>query len=205
LAGKLPQKYHELLSIIISQVNWLNRLISDLLDLDHIEQNKLKLNLEYRDLNQIVSVTVDAVKETMILKNQTYQLDIFSDVIPVLVDIDRIQQILFNIIGNAIKYTPKSGHITVNTSITDDFGIIQVNDTGVGMSKEELEHSFELYYRSDEAKKGSTQGHGLGLFIVKSLVDAHSRTINISSEPGVGTNIKVYLPISLHQPDILLD
>ena len=109
-------------------------------------------------------------------------------------DLEKIRQILINLLANAINYTAESGTITLQASETEDEVCLSVSDTGIGMSKEALSRIFERFYRVDKARSRDTGGTGLGLAIVKHIVEVHSGRIEVDSELGKGTTFNVFLP-----------
>ena len=118
-----------------------------------------------------------------------------SEPLKIFADKERIEQVITNIIGNAIKYTPDNGKITVNIGEKDSKAYtVSVSDTGVGIPKEDLEHIFERFYRVDKSRSTDAGGTGLGLSIAKDIVDAHGGDIKIESEYGKGTTVIITLP-----------
>ena len=114
---------------------------------------------------------------------------------PIFADKERIEQVITNIIGNAIKYTPDGGEIKVSVVETDSNNYeISVADTGVGIPKEDLEHIFERFYRVDKSRSTDAGGTGLGLSIAKDIIDAHGGNITMDSEYGKGTTVIITLP-----------
>lgn len=110
------------------------------------------------------------------------------------VDGERIQQVLINLISNAIKFTPQGGHIRVETEDGKMFSVIRVSDDGIGVEPEKLPFIFERFYRADESRDRHTGGSGIGLTIVRSIVKAHGGTIDVESTPGKGSAFTVRIP-----------
>jgi two-component system sensor histidine kinase VicK len=121
-------------------------------------------------------------------------LDLSEQEVTVHADAERVRQILYNLFTNAIKYTPEGGHIMIATRRTQASGVVQVKNSGPGISEQQLEHLFELYYRTDKARQSQIRGTGLGLFIAKYLVEAQAGSIQVASQPGEGTEFTVQLP-----------
>ncbi|MBE2221699.1 MAG: ATP-binding protein, partial [Anaerolineae bacterium] len=104
-------------------------------------------------------------------------------------------QILYNLVNNAIKYTPQAGSIVVSTRVEGETAVIQVTDSGQGMTEEQQAAAFDLYYRTEDADDYDTSGRGLGLYIVKILTEAHGGHVNLTSKPNQGSTFRVYLPM----------
>jgi two-component system phosphate regulon sensor histidine kinase PhoR len=108
-------------------------------------------------------------------------------------DIDRIQQAFNNILHNAIKFTPQNGRIDVKTALKDNFAIVEVSDTGIGISAEDLPHIFERFFKADRSR--ASQGSGLGLAIAKHIVQAHNGQVWVRSRPDQGSTFGFSLPV----------
>jgi len=191
-----PQKRAEFLSIISSQVVRLDRLISDFIELDRLEQGKLSIQPVNCDLIGIINQVAQTMQDSAVREGLKFALVLEADEVVVYADPARLEQILYNLLSNAIKYTPSGGQIHLRAWIEANLAVFQVNDTGSGMSPEELGELFTLYYRTKQAQKSKTSGTGLGLFIVKALIDAHNGHIQVASQPGVGTTFTVRIPLA---------
>jgi signal transduction histidine kinase len=112
-----------------------------------------------------------------------------------LADEDKFSQVIFNLISNAIKYTDKDGDISVNTFEKDGQAVFSIRDGGIGIAPKDLPYIFEYLYRTDESRARDSGGSGIGLSVVKAIVDAHSGTINVESSPGRGSVFTVTLPV----------
>ena len=185
----------EYLSIIASLVDSLNRLICDFLDLDIIEQGNLKIRPVACDLNAIVLDVAEVMRTVARPKAVLIETSLQADLPPLYADPDRVRQILFNLIGNAVKYTNEQDAVIVETGADTDCLLLSVSDHGPGIPAAEIPWLFDLYHRTEEARQSKSKGLGLGLFIVKSLVDLHGGKIFTRSEPGKGTQFTVRLPV----------
>lgn len=198
-AGALEQdsilQVPEYLSVVRSQVETMTRLVSDFLDMDVIEQGKLKIHPVACVLNPIVEEVSSVMQEVASRKNVSIDTELFDLLPNVLGDPGRIRQILYNLITNAIKYTEEGDNIVVKTDSESNYGIIRVSDHGPGISQEDIKKLFVLYHRTEDARQSKTQGLGLGLFIVKSLVDLHQGKILVDSTLGEGTTFTVCFPL----------
>lgn len=192
--GTAPE-VHEYLTIVQSLVDSQNRLISDFLDLDVIEQGRLNIRPESCNPNALVAEVADVMKSVARRKRVHLETRL-QDEMPVLhADPDRIRQVLFNLIGNAIKYTNEGDRVEIETRHAGDRILLIVSDHGPGIPDEDLPRLFDIYHRTEDARRSRTKGLGLGLFIVKSLVDLHHGRITVDSRLGSGTQFTVALPI----------
>lgn len=186
---------HEYLSIVVSLVDALNRLIADFLDLDIIQQGSLKIRPEACNLNPIVLEVAEVMRAVARRKGVLIETQLNDGLPPIHADPDRMQQILFNLVSNAIKYTAEGDQVILETRTTEDAVLLSVTDHGPGIPESELPRLFDLYHRTEEARQSRTKGLGLGLYIVKSLVDLHQGQISARSEVGKGTQLTVSFPV----------
>jgi two-component system phosphate regulon sensor histidine kinase PhoR len=122
------------------------------------------------------------------------RVEVSSDLPPVRVDCGRIEQVLINLVHNAVKFTPESGEIVVSAELADGMLQVSVRDTGAGITAEELPRIFERFYKSDVARR--SPGSGLGLAIAKHIVQAHGGTIWAESTPGAGAAVSFTMPLA---------
>jgi signal transduction histidine kinase/CheY-like chemotaxis protein len=194
-AGEINQTQKEFLEIVDRNVTRLSHLIDDLLDTEKMESGSVQLNRTRVNLVNVVEECLETV--SMLAKNKGLELRWKPPAASVEVYGDRLRllQVLMNLLHNAIKYTPK-GHIEVELESTDFSRILRVRDTGVGLTEEEQRRIFEKFYRTRSGLSSSESGTGLGLTIVRGLVEAHGGQIVVESEAGKGTVFSVSLPIS---------
>ena len=181
---------------IISQIGLLNNMISDLHALDRIEEGKVILDIGSDTINIIVAEVEKAVAVDLEKKNQMLYIDMPAEPVTVRADISKIWRIIYNLLSNAVKYTPAEGEIrfTVRQELNNNI-VLEITDNGTGMTADEVEHLFNPYYRASNAKKSGASGSGLGLYIVKGLVEAHNGRIEVVSQPEEGSTFTVHLPI----------
>jgi signal transduction histidine kinase len=168
------------------------RLITDFLDVSKLETLKPQ---SARDLVQMNVIAEDVVLQHRVTareRNLNLTLDLDADLIPILGDANQLQRALWNLVANAIKFTPSGGSITVTSGMIKKEIFIKIKDTGIGIPKEELPRLFSEFQRLNGAL--NVEGTGLGLFIVKTIVEAHNGTISVESEVGVGTTFTVMVP-----------
>lgn len=187
----------EFLDIIASQSDRLRRLINDLLDLDQIEKGQLFLNFQECDLHDIVHDVVAVLRPVAEMRRQALLLDLDDRPVLFSADSERLTQVVYNLVGNAVNYTPEGGRIMIASRKRPDAIVLQVTDDGLGIANDQLGRLFTPYFRSSEARHSHAKGSGLGLFIVKSLVEAHQGKIVVDSKLGHGTSFMVHLPIKL--------
>ena len=188
-----PEEQFDYLKIIQEETNRLIRMTSDILDLAKIESGSFSLKIEEINLNDVV----DAVVLSQRFKAQSKNISIFVQEKPetkVLADVEKLMQILSNILGNALKYTPVSGNINIETENLGEMIRISVKDDGIGISKEDIPFIFEKFFRADQSRQADEDSTGLGLSIVKNLVALSGGSLGAESEIGVGTTVYFTLP-----------
>jgi len=152
-----------------------------------------ELRLQPTDITELVAASVDSIRPVAASRG----LDIRAGLEPGLIaraDEPRLRQALENLLSNAIKYSKSTGAIAVTVSRDQDHVIVSIADEGVGMTPQDQRQVFDRFFRSDSARLGAIQGIGIGLSLVKEIVEAHHGTIDIASEAGSGTTITVTLP-----------
>lgn len=182
IAGKLPDKATHDLSMVVSSGYRLSNLINDILDFSKLKNHSLILQTKSIDLCSMVNVVIALSKPT--IKNKTLSLinRIPNDFPSVMADEDRVQQILFNLIGNAIKYS-QHGEVVVSAEVVGNKAFIHVKDTGIGIEASELESLFDSFKQAEHTELKLEGGTGLGLAVTKQLVELHGGTIEVSSTP----------------------
>lgn len=187
-----PEDRKEFLNIILDESKRLNRLVNELLNVARYDAGDVKLHLE----EMPVVALLDKVKSTFNQSLTDNKLSLIVDSPPGLawsLDYDKMIQVLTNLVDNAVRYTHEGDaiHLTVKAG---DALTIEVSDSGVGISPEHLPHLFDRFYKVDAARTRGKHGTGLGLFIVKSIIESHGGHITVSSEQGRGTTFKIVIP-----------
>ncbi len=193
--GQVSDKVKENLSLVKNTTERLATLVDDLLNVSRIEQGRLKIDLKPRDVSTIIKETLAELKVQAKEKQLALNYKPQVDKLPAInIDHDRFKQVLINLIGNAIKYT-QAGSVEV---LTEDMGKmleIRIKDTGIGMSAKEREQLFEKFYRVQSEETRKITGTGLGLWIVKQIVELMRGKIMIDSIKNVGTQVTLQFPI----------
>ena len=171
-----------------------SKLIEDILDISRITSGKLRLNTRSLDLALVVSAAIESVQ----LSAEAKSIQIISQLTPITAigDVDRLQQVLWNLLTNAIKFTARGGRVEVTLSSGQTYAEIRVSDTGQGIAAELLPHIFDRFRQGDSGTSKATQGLGLGLSIVRHIVELHGGTVQAESPgAGQGTTLIVQLPL----------
>lgn len=181
------------LEVVNRNARRLLRLVGDLLLTSQADAGRLGITMEPADLGALAGGATDAARQRAEQKGVQLELDVAAPT-PVHVDSGRLDQVLDNLIGNAIKFTPTGGSVRVAVRPVGDRAELEVSDTGIGIPMEEQRHLFERFFRSSTATRRSIPGVGLGLSIVKAIVDAHGGDLTVQSEQEKGTTMRVSLP-----------
>ena len=185
-----PEQRQVFIEMIERQGNRLLRLVEDVLTTSRIESGTHRMSRELIDLRETATIVIQDLKQTDLGMEREINLETDPESPQVWGDLTAVQQILVNLIENALKYS--QGKIDVFVQETSNEALLQVTDDGGGISDDELQRIFERFQQVDSS--GGVGGFGLGLFIVKSIVDAHHGTVEVRSEEGVGTTFRVHLP-----------
>lgn len=182
------------LSVIESEADRMTRLVKDLLTLSLLDYDKKAMTKARFDVNDLTKSIVQRLTVETSRRNQTLTFEGDSSMQQLFADKDRIEQVITNIITNAIKYTPDGGKIAVTCKGVLKNAVITVTDTGVGIPKADIPRLFDRFYRVDKARSRKFGGTGLGLAIAKEITDAHGGEIKIESEQGKGTKVILKIP-----------
>jgi two-component system phosphate regulon sensor histidine kinase PhoR len=194
LAGEIGTKQADILGKISRKVEGLVELTNELLDLSRIEAGLIVQDKQQVQIMHILDSLVGFMQARAKEKNISLTLK-KADLPPINADGKSMEEVFSNLITNAINYTPEGGKITIAEKVGGDFLQIRISDTGYGIPPDELPRIFERFYRVKNEKTRNIVGTGLGLPIVKSIVEAHNGTIRAESKEGVGSTFSVRLPI----------
>jgi two-component system sensor histidine kinase/response regulator len=200
-AGESIDDYQEMIDRSLSRVKSMRNLIMDLLDLTRIESGKKKRDLREVDLELIAKSAVDGMTPLAVQRDVKLIIDVEKQQ-PFMADAEEMEIIFNNLISNAVKYNRDGGTVNVSIRSTAEQVIIKVEDTGFGMEKEDVPKLFHEFSRIKNATTRNISGSGLGLSIVKKLVDLYSGQIEVESTPNQGTTFTINFPILPSLSDI---
>ncbi len=200
LMRRMKQLDEESLSNIDQEAGRLTRLVGGLLLLAQAESGKLTLNMGRVELDTLL---LEVFHEMRVLAGNKVRLKMADiDQLQVKGDRDRLKQVLLNLVGNAIQYTPQGGEVFISLAKVGEQARIIVRDTGPGIPAEDLPFIFERFYRAEKSRtRSKTSGFGLGLSIAQWIVENHGGTIKVESKEGKGTTFAIWLPLLVDAPE----
>src|SRR6266571_1004271 len=175
----------------------LGLLVDDLLSLAQLESSSANLEIGEVQLSELFESVLRDWKERLVGKHLRLIVDLAPDMPPIRADETRLQEVLYNLLENAVKYSRENGEIRLQAERRDPEIVISVGDNGIGISKDDLPRIFERFYRADKARSRELGGTGLGLAIVKHIAQLHGGRVEAESEPGRGTTVRVFLPMNM--------
>ncbi len=195
LYGQLNEKYTEYAGMVCDSGTHLLAIINDILDLAKAESNRIELREEDVDIARVVALSSTIVREMADKAGVDYDVTL-AEVLPhVRADSARLRQILINLLGNAVKFTPSGGRVSLSAEAAPDGGLLfRITDTGIGIPKDKIEVAMSPFGQVDSRLARRFEGTGLGLPLTKRLVEMHGGTFHLASEPGLGTVVTVRLP-----------
>ena len=198
-AGDLPVETEKrFLSVIYNEGDRMTRIVKDLLTLSKLDYGRMDLKFVRFSMQEMLEAVYSAMVLDAEKNGHELKLEILDQMPFMNGDRERLEQVVVNIISNAIKYTPTGGHIGIRAvKRDDDHVMIQVSDDGMGIPAADIPRLFERFYRVDKARSRAKGGSGLGLAIAKEMVEAHQGTIDLQSTLDVGTTVTIILPTTL--------
>jgi signal transduction histidine kinase len=181
---------------LTEEVDRLTTMVEDLQQLSLLEAGQTHLEIAPVELNTLIQNIAGKIKPLITEKGLNFRMELSANPIYAVTDAARVNQMIYNLVINAIKYTPSGGHVVLRTSASQDRGLIDVSDTGVGIPQEDLPHIFDYFYRTDPSRSKSSGGTGLGLAIVKQLATALGGKVTVISTVSKGSTFTVELPLN---------
>lgn len=175
------------MKLLKDETNRLTAMVDDVRALSSIENPRMKLKIKAHDPQKLIKQVLARMKPKFKKRDIDLQVEDTDDLPKILVDKEKFYQIMINLISNAITYSPEKGKINITAKHKSDAVCITVEDNGMGIPKKDLPHIFERFYRTDKSRSRRTGGTGVGLTIVKELVEAHGGDVEVKSEVGKGT------------------
>ena len=198
-AGDIPlDTEKQFLGVISSESERMARIVTDLLTLSKLDYGRMELRMQRFSLSALLHKVADAMKFTAEDSGHEMTVDAPDSLPEITGDRERIEQVVVNILSNAVKYTPSGGHIRLAACRGENSTVrITVQDDGIGIPAEDVPRLFERFYRVDKARSRAAGGTGLGLAIAKEIVEQHGGHIELESEYGKGTTVHITLPTDL--------
>lgn len=189
----LPERAAQSITSIVEQVRRLYRLINALLDISRIQLGQLVLDRERLDLRMLIEPLV--ADAALISRKHTIEAQLSDSELVVEGDALRLGQVIYNVLHNAIKYSPDGGRVQLQLRQEGDLAVIEVRDEGLGIPAEALPQLFQQFYRGPNAYEHQIQGMGLGLYVVQEIIDQHGGQVSVASTEGDGTSVSIMLPL----------
>ena len=191
-----PEEERKYLTIVSSEVKRLSRMVVSMLNISKIEAGEIQLSETKYDIGKQIFETLLSFEKKIDEKN--IEIVGFENMRGVIIEADRdlIQQVIYNLFDNAVKFTPENGQITVEAYSNNESTTVKIRNSGAGVSEEEIARIFERFYKVDKSRSFDTKGVGLGLYIVKTIINMHEGEISASSKQGEYTEFSFEIPFS---------
>lgn len=196
-----PEMYEKYLTIVLNETERLTKLTNSLLTLNNLNTKGIMLNRTDFEINAVIRNVAASFEGTCRKKTIGIELVLTGDEMYVVADVDKIQQVLYNLLDNAIKFSHHDSLIKIETTEKHNKIFVSVKDTGIGIPKDDLKLIWDRFYKSDLSRGKDKKGTGLGLSITKEIIQAHGENINVISTEGVGTEFIFSLPKSAVEDD----
>lgn len=195
--GTIPEDMHgKYLNIVLNETERLTKLTSSLLALNNLNTKGMLLDFTDFDINSVIRSTAASFEGTCRKKTIAIEMILTGEQMPVHADKEKIQQVLYNLLDNAIKFSHHDSVIKVETTVKKNHLFVSVKDTGIGIPKEDLKLIWNRFYKSDLSRGKDKKGTGLGLSIVKEILNSHGEHVNVISTEGVGSEFIFSLRLS---------
>ncbi|MCR5735258.1 MAG: cell wall metabolism sensor histidine kinase WalK [Lachnospiraceae bacterium] len=193
--GTIPEDLHEkYIKIVLNETDRLTKLTGSLLMLNNLSTKGMMLEKSDFDINKVIKRTAETFEGICKKKKIRFKLVLTGTDMFVNADLGKIQQVLYNLIDNAIKFSDQNSTIKVETTEKNETVFVSVKDNGIGIPKDDIKHIFDRFYKSDSSRGKDKKGTGLGLSIVKEIINAHEENINVISTEGAGSEFIFTLP-----------
>ena len=197
LDGTIPQElYEKYLNIVLNETERLRKLTNSLLTLNNLNTKGMLLDISRFDINTVIRNTAASFEGTCKQKMIAIELILTGDELYVKADVGKIQQVLYNLLDNAIKFSHEDSIIKIETTEKHNKVFVSVKDSGIGIPKDELKQIWERFYKSDLSRGKDKKGTGLGLSITREIIRSHGENINVISTEGVGSEFIFTLPVA---------
>lgn len=183
------------LTVINNESDRMTTLVQDLLELSRLDNKQIKFNMKKMNLTKLIEESYDKYKILADKNNQKMTYSTPNDDFYIIGDPHRVEQVIKNVISNAVKYSPEEAEIDIDITGLEESVMIAIKDTGMGIPDEDIDRIFERFYRVDKARSRAMGGTGLGLAIVKEIVEHHGGTIEVESTYGKGTIFRIRFPL----------
>jgi signal transduction histidine kinase len=190
----LGERERRNVEVIVAQARRLSKLIDDLLDHTRLREGRLEIQRASLDLAELVRRVAAELEPALV--HHTLSLELTAAPLPILGDPMRVEQMLVNLIGNAVKYSPQGGPVEIGVQRADPWALVRVRDRGIGIPAAAQAQLFGQFYRAPNAVSKQISGMGIGLYIVRELVERHGGTITVESEEGEGSTFTLLLPLA---------
>jgi signal transduction histidine kinase len=190
-----PEEQVQYLTIINKESQRLSVLVNDLFEMSKLQAGRFELNRQQANINEMIERTASSLKPAAEMKGLSLNLDLYAGLPPAEVDVHRMEQVFYNLIENGIKYT-SAGEISIRSFSKDEYAVVEISDSGEGIPEVDLPRIFERFYRVDRSRTRKTGGTGLGLYVVKQIIEAHHGTIRVQSTLNQGSVFTIYLKIA---------
>jgi signal transduction histidine kinase len=196
-SGRVPSenRRQEYYDVLVEQSERLTLLIDNILDFAKIEEGRKKFDFQLLDIGSLLQQIVSVIQDQVRHKDFVIRLEIEKPLPEIKADRESMTQAITNLIDNAVKYSGEARDIIVRAFEEGQYLIITVKDFGIGIKKEEIDKIFERFYRGGDELTRTVKGSGLGLTLVKQIVEAHHGNVSVESEPGHGSTFLIRLPL----------
>ena len=196
-----PELYEKYLNIVLNETERLRKLTNSLLTLNNLNTKGMLLDISRFNINAVIRNTAASFEGTCRKKMIAIELILTGDELYVKADVGKIQQVLYNLLDNAIKFSHEDSIIRIETTEKHNKVFVSVKDSGIGIPKDELKQIWERFYKSDLSRGKDKKGTGLGLSITREIIRSHGENINVISTEGVGSEFIFSLPVAADEED----